>query len=227
MGSFKDFLKGAAPSWLLNPKGEAWMRGLGDGKDAALARLKEAVKARFTRFAPPDALLQIGIERQLGRARTDDDATYAARLQNAWNLWPWAGTATGVLGALFDQGYTNAQLVIAKGKIYSMNASRELVITDAPDGAFTFDPPSFWTKFILFFPNPQIQRWQDDGVPADGSDEALAVIALVKKWKSAHSFFERAVIEDTGELWGIPPEGTWGDPGGTWGGTSITWTVPN
>jgi len=227
MATFKEFMVDTAPSWLGQSRGEAWMRGLGDGKDAALAALKEAVKMRFLRYSSTDALAEVGLERQLQRSILDTDETYRERLLNAWELWPWAGTPYGVLGALFDQGYTNAQLVIAKGVVFSMNGSRELVTSTYTPGAFTFGSTPYWSKFILYFPAPQIARWVSGGVPANGSDEALAVIALVKKWKSAHSYFDRAVIQATGKTWGLPVTQVWGAGTGVWGGTQVTWTVPN
>lgn len=225
MSSFRDFLVRIAPTWLIQPKGKSWLRAVGGSKDAEVNPLKEAVRARFPTHAPSEGLTHIGVERKLGRARTDTDAVYAARLRNAWALWPWAGTPYGLLGALWDQGYTNAQLVIAKGLVYTMDSSRNLVTTTYAPGAFTFSPATYWSKFLVYFPNPQIARWVSSGVPANGSDEALEFIALVKRWKSAHSYFDRVVIQSSGLTWGLPTTQNWGT--GVWGGTQVTWTVPN
>lgn len=211
MGTFKDYIVGSAPPWLNDPSGQAMLRAIGDGKDYLLDVAKQGVKARFPLLAPSDALNQIGGERQLPRGPGESTASYAARLRGAWDTWPWAGTPTGVLNALWDAGYTNVWLVVQKGRVYTLNASRQLVVMNtSTDGisSFTFPSPNFWSTFLAYFPHPHPASWIANGVPSSSSDEANLIRGLIQKWKPGFSTFSRVVIADTGLLWGLSDHAT-------------------
>ena len=137
---FRD-LQAADPSWLAPPKAAAWRRCVLDQKDATLERLKIAVKMRFASMAPADAQAVLGAERQLERAAADSNATYAARLVNAWTLWQRAGTALGLLWALTDAGYPEAIIAIARGLAFTL-VNNEFVTTPLPAGSWACDARS-------------------------------------------------------------------------------------
>ncbi|MET0403047.1 MAG: hypothetical protein ABW123_11620 [Cystobacter sp.] len=216
--SYKDMMIANAPAWLRQPQGTALQRGLGDVKDSVLERTKESVKARFPLYAPPDALVALGVERQLPKAKGESYATYALRLQAAWTVWPWAGTAYGVLYALKSSGYPGFELYIAKGKRYTLDGAGELVVTDMNVGVV----PAYWSAFFAYLPNASFPAAWSGTPPASSSDEAKFIIGLIKKWKSAHMRFDRVSLGMGGPVWGVM---TWGSF--TWGGPApIVWEGP-
>jgi hypothetical protein len=131
---------GLAPTFLLQPAGIAFEGGLGDAKDALADRIKLAVLARFPNYAPPDALQALGIERNLPRGPSETDATYAARLVNAWSTWPWAGTPYGLLQALKSAGYANVIITQVRRNYFSLDPNGNLVITSESGFSWTMDP---------------------------------------------------------------------------------------
>lgn len=221
--TYRNFMMSISPPWLRTPEGEAWTQGVGDIKDVMLERLKEGVKARFPTEAANDALDRIGEERLLPRAYFGEtQSAYAERLVDAWTVWPFAGTAYGVLTALWDYGYSNyPYIAIAKGKLYHLDSNKQLVVTT---GSFSFDVPTHWATFRVLFPSPLPPSWISGGVPAHGSAEALRVISVINRWKDAKALLEKVIIQNTGLMWGFPLSQLWGGGGLTWGGTVTIWT---
>jgi len=219
--SYRDYAVDLAPPWLLQPQGQAFLRALGSVRDDITQRLKEGVKARFIESAAPDALAAIGADRGLERGPTDTDDTYADRLKDAWALWTWAGTPTGVLNALWDAGYTNVVLLTSR-RTHTLDASRELVTTVLSPPRW-FGGEGFWNSFLVWFPQPFITSWQVGGVPASNSAEADTVRRLVNRWKPAHARVTGYIATLTGHFWGEPGL-EWGDASLDWGGTNVRWT---
>lgn len=217
--SFKQYQTSLAPWWARKSQGEAWFFGLGDLKDALEDRTRQAVKARFPSYCPPDALALIGDERQIEQGVTETEASYRSRLLNAWDIWPFAGTAYGVLLALYYAGYTNTYIAIANGHFYSLDGSLALVDTPATS-PLTFTPP-FWNTFRIIFPAPLIPSWSS--VPLNASDEVNTIRRLVVRWKAGHAKFVDMVVVTSGNVWGFPAALAWGSGGLVWGGTTTVW----
>lgn len=219
MATFKDYMVELSPSWLRGPRGEAWMRALGDVKDSLVARAKQAVQARMPALATDDALAEIGVERQIPRSIGESRASYAGRLRGAWESWPWGGTPTGLLRALWYQGYTNVELVIANGRAYKLNNDFGVDVTSGSQLEFG---TGLWSTFIVYFPNPLPSDWIANGVPASNSNEANAIRTTIQKWKPGFATLSSIVIYQSGLTWGYP-YGTWGS-GTVWGGSAISWS---
>jgi hypothetical protein len=100
---------------LQQPVGTAIEMALAAQKDFAADRVRMSLKARLPQNAPPDGLTQIGIERGMPQGTSESGSAYASRLQDAWNAWPWAGTAFGLLRAFYATGYTNVVLAQVRG----------------------------------------------------------------------------------------------------------------
>lgn len=182
-----------------------------------VARTKAAVKARFPLLAPSDGLEQIGVERKMPRGPGESSASYGTRLQGAWNTWPWAGTAFGVLSALSAGGYPKAEVRIQKSRRYYLDATGALVDETRPANEWWIDSlRTFWSRFVvlLYPPFPF-----GGAVPADGSPEQQRIARLVKQWKSSHSTCTDIFVIESGRTWGSYPNGaTWGAQGrATWG----------
>lgn len=179
--------------------------GNGDFDWGLVTRAKLAVKARFPGLAPSDALEKIGVERKMPRGPGETDASYAARLLAAWDTWPWAGTAFGVLSALKVAGYT-AEVRIQNAIRYYLDGAGALVVERRPAGEWWIDATrAFWSRFVvlLYPPFPA-------GTPADGSPEQQRVAALIRQWKSAHATCTDIFLISSGRTWDSYPAGaTW------------------
>jgi hypothetical protein len=217
---YKDFFGSQLPPWMQDTYGKVLARAVGDLKDDLLARCKEGVKSRFPDYAAPDALAQIGTERQIDRGPGETRASYAARLKAAWETWPYAGTPTGVLSALFWAGYTQVELITQKGKHWRRNPTTGIAFVNYDNAAgYTFTGSNFWNTFIVHIYGLPAS-WVTNGVPQSDSNEAINIRRLIKKWKSGHSIVPRIVISNGGHFWG--EQGLdWGDAGFNWGAGGV------
>lgn len=210
------------PTTHQRPTAQAFQGALGDVEDSLIDRAKQAVKASYPLLAPPDALTAIGAEMQLPQGPNEGTAAYAARLADAFSLWPWAGTPFGLLRALWDAGYTNAVLAQVVGaKQYTLDASGNLVISSGGSWTPTFAGDPFWARFDLIFPSPLPASWQTGGVPAVTSAEAQYIMRIIQLWKPGYARLRRVIAQTGGAIWGYPATATWGT--GTWGGTEVVW----
>lgn len=216
MATIND-LQALDPRWLSGPMGAAWRRASLDQKAVTLDRMKCAVKMRFPELAPADAQARIGVERQIDRSPVDTNATYGARLVDAWNIWRWSGTAYGVLLALRDAGYPHAMIAIVHGRLYSLASDGDLVIATLPAGSWRCDATSvFWSKFVVVLPsNP----WGEN--PASDDPRIDQIRRLVRRWKSRFSTFSQLIVINSGRTLGYPIRKLGTGDGRKLGGCSI------
>jgi hypothetical protein len=166
-GNYKAHMLQVHPAWMRDTGNgmDAVHAGKGDVKDSLAERIKQAVIAGFALRAPTDALALIGKDRSLPRGLGETDANYALRLQHAWDSWPYAGTAFGLLNALRYAGY-NVVLLQGRTYAYSLDVAGNLVITSYPPAYpyWHFDgTPSNWARFdVLFQPSYQA-GWRSTG----------------------------------------------------------------
>jgi len=225
---YQELMEEESPPWLLTGTGERFMRSIGQAKDGLLWRLQQAVMTRFPSYGTATAVERLGAERGIPRAVGESLAAYAGRVRGAWASWTYAGTALGMLRALYDSGYENAELAIRNGRRYYLTpVSRALNSVDLGENSWKFgvlDEP-YWARFIVLFPEPLIQRWVDNGVPASNSDEANVIRALIQRWKPAHMLCDKILIATSPRTLGYFPEGeTLGDRAGLTLGDNTTWT---
>jgi hypothetical protein len=224
--SYRTWRMSMVPTTHQRPTAQAFQGALGDVEDSLIDRAKQAVKARFPLLAPSDALAAIGIERQLPRGPGEQDAAYAARLQDAWNTWPWAGTPFGMLRAFYATGYTNVVLAqVRGGKQYTLDAGGNLVISSGGTWTPTYVGDPFWSRFDVIFPSPLPATWQSGGVPASTSNEANFIRSLISTWKPGHATANRIIIASSGRILGYPIRQL-GASNGTLGGAAPTYWSP-
>jgi len=113
--AWQQYLQQLATTQLQQPVGAAIEAAQASQLDYAADRLRFALKAKMPGLAPPDGLSQIGIERGMPQGQSESNSAYSARLLDAWNAWPWAGTAYGLLRAFWSTGYTNVILAQVRG----------------------------------------------------------------------------------------------------------------
>lgn len=164
--SYKDFQLSGVPLWLRDAKGlDAYHLALGDAKDGLLERMKASIALRLPLRAPTDALDEIGVERGIPRGDSEADASYAARLQGAWDTWPYAGTAQGVLAALKLAGLT-AALVQQTKYGYTLDGSGNVVITTLGGTGWQADTAlTKWNRFTVIILPPFPLSWLSASAP--------------------------------------------------------------
>lgn len=214
------------PPWLLDPAGAAFLQALGAGLDDNVQRMREAVKASFPALGPADALPVTGDEVGMPRGTIEPEATYRSRLAAAWDLWPRAGTALGILLAARAAGYPSLLLQTQIGKQYQLastltgDSAHDLVISTMAGPVHLGGSPEGWQDFKALITKPWPSWWS--GAPADGSADQKAFAALVKAWKSAQSRCVGIVVVD-GPIVGLALTVGAFTVGS---GASVTWTPP-
>lgn len=187
--TYEDWLvEEVIPTWLRDTWGERWFRALGRMADLVVDGAKQAVKARFVRLAPTDALDALGWERLIERGPNESHERYRERVSKPWDVWPQAGTAGGIQAAL--QGYG-----LGSARVYN----HRTVTTPAKSYNWRFDDnDTNWSRLWVVL-DPEAHPWTPL-VAADtllASDELLAGITmtasefrtlrrLVHRWRPAH-----------------------------------------
>ena len=228
-----------APPWFLRPRGAAWLRAHGKIKDFFVARAKEAAKVSLPTYAPADALVEIGSERQIDQGLAESDASYRVRLRDAWDAWLRAGTTKGMLLQLkasgFPMGVNGAHVMQHNGRWTRINAG-----TDALEFG---DTMSCENRMGLqgTLPSPRLKGWTLDArdqfysrftilFPVDyaalrpNTEVASRLNRIVAKWKPAKAHYDGATVIASGSVWGWPLARTWGS--GNWGGSTIYMIPP-
>lgn len=190
--SYSSWLPSIMPTPLQGPNATEFFEEHGEAIDDVASDARAAVKARFPEEAPADALGKIGADRSLEAAAGETDASYAARLKGAWDAWPLAGKALGILNQLWDAGYTFTNgkpiLVQQNGRAIYLDAAKaptvvELGLNPAIGGIrpiavntvpwWTFDNhldannDQYNSRFGLIFGNTSIVTTPGTGVPWD------------------------------------------------------------
>lgn len=211
---------------LRQPVGAAIEAALGLQKDFAADRIRYSIKAKFPNLAPPDALANIGFERGMPQGVTESSAAYASRLQQAWTLWQFAGTAFGMLRILYLTGYPNVVIAqVTAGNQFTLDTTGTILLVST-NGKWTstFIGDPFWSRFDIIFPAPLPALWIANGVPSSSSSEANFIRGIIQSWKSAQSTPNRIIIITSGKSWGYPASQAWGAGTGNWGGAATVWT---
>lgn len=166
-----------------------------------------------------DALSAAGEEMSLPRYPRESNEQYEARLERAWDDWPYAGHESSILGQLEAAGFPGAE-------IYT---PADWPLTGLPD---------WWSQFWVFFPAgthsvtaaaPEVGSFTvGDGTligPVGLSQADLfAIRRIVKKFKPGHYICSGVIFEISG--WTIGTGHTVGEPGLVLGGESELVGVP-
>jgi hypothetical protein len=193
--------------------GRAWALSVGASKDVTVERARQAVLAGAVTRAPTDALPMLGADVALPRYSVEGTEDYRARILGAWDLWPWAGTASVLLTVAAQIGLAGPVLLTARQ-------------WGLPDAA------TRWARWwMLLGPQPNVPiasdgAWGDPGTWGDGGTwDSDAPAALIADLRAAFRRFSNA--RDRGFVRFAFTDSTdyWGD-GGVWDGTdpADVWT---
>lgn len=198
-----------SPTVLQGERGQKLLPGtLGVLFDALTEGANQGVKARFptSDTFPPDALPYVGAGKALERYPIDTDATYKARVLDAWDAWAQAGTPTAIVRQLAALGLT-ATIKENHTAGWNWDGSTAnwsrfwVVITGHPWVGWTWGDGSIWGQPDL--------TWGSTATV----DDVRSVRALVRKWKPAHVVCANIIVVlDAGTWAAEQPDGTWGDP---------------
>lgn len=158
-----------------------------------------------------EALARAGSERQLERGPSESAASYAARLQTAWDTWLRAGSHLALLQQIRIAGFDTASLQIIQrsGRRTAIDGSGNLVVVDGPIWTWsTSEGPEAYAEFGLIYTAPQAGlTWS----PSTGLSPAASKLhRIVHRWRPAKARFMGTRIFESGAFWGWPPDRTWG-----------------
>ena len=215
------------PGFLQGYYSRAFGGGVGYFKDWYVEVALVGVRSRFCLQCPPDALAYHGDERGLFRYTGDSDDDYRARINNAWYLWTFGGTAWGIVNQLNSAGFPN--VIIYENWQWLGFPPSISPITHAPyavgaewwrfhvqivDTTDLFGGVSWKWGELLSRSWGDGKLWGFTHVPDNWSQ----VLPLIKKWKPAHTILASLDIVLDGWAY-AESELTWGSF--TWGGTVI------
>lgn len=210
MGVFTDYVLAITPVYLQKKWGRRWAKQIGQTFDGMHLGTLDAVRARLLKYAPPDSIDAHAFMRKIERAPGEAVSMFRERLKRTFHFHEIGGTRKGILEQLNIGGFTNA------------------FVLQNDDWSFDSDTSSWWRFWVLIARPHRFTAgdgvWGDPGTWSDGGLWAITGpvedIALIRRiiatWKGAHTICHSILVVISGELWGAPPEGTWGDPG-TWG----------
>ena len=157
--NYQNYLQSTGPSWQQRPNAAAYMGALGATLDTTIAQYKAGIKLACPgiagSLADDLALSYLGDEMGLPRSITETSAAYGERLRQAWSIWPWAGTAVGMLLILYQSGFDRPLLVQQNGLGYQITSTPVLPL----DGITGL--PSWVTRTVLGNNNPAIPASTD------------------------------------------------------------------
>ena len=197
MSPYEEYLVELAPPWLRGRWGEAWHRAVGAPLDRVADSAIAAVKTRFLRHAPDDALPYAGDDRQIERAPSESSDSYRARLLQAFATWRLAGTNKAIVEALRVVGYAHVRIFENK----EWNASG--------------DPDAWWLFWVQIIAPPSFgPPWKlGSGIklgakllgvaPTVSADTLHFIRRVIRKWKAAHTICAAIILSDgNGKLLG-------------------------
>jgi hypothetical protein len=237
---YSDVLPKLPPPPLQGPWAQKYFGVVGARMDAIIARFRDATFSRLpdSELAASDSLDEIGRVRKLPRGPGETDATYAERLQRAWDLWAGdntpvtgagggAGSHLGMLNAIsaagIPTGPNGATIVQQNGRYAQLDVGGNLVLgllddcvnrlaldgTPMTRPGWTFDGrDNFYSVFGIVFPQ-------------SATFEAALLNAAVEQWRPSKALYVGAWIIETGVALGWPLGQTLG-AGPPLGGNVIT-----
>lgn len=199
VSTYRAFALREAPPWMKGLVGELYTEALGLLEDLIAESNNQAVKAHLllANTFHASTLKHVGSERLIPRAPGETDVEYLGRLHDAWEIWPKAGTATGIVEQLAVAGLT--------AHIFFQGQAGQKPGDDTGDIWNWDDDLDNWSRFwvvITGHPWEDEGDWGDAGVWGDGGtwgttatpDEVAGVRTIIRRWKNAEAVFPHTII---------------------------------
>lgn len=177
-------------------------------------------------LSPDDFLRLAGIERSLPQYAIEDNDDYRERLVDAWDVWPTAGSDTGIVQQLHTQGLSASYIVFnlaPGGEVY--DGTTQVGARHIKQYPSHWD---WWAEFAVLIDLPSgsigngAKPWQDVLGEYSGTGSILFSQAQLDTVRQVVDLFkpvgwlcrEIIVVDSTDDLY-------WGSPAYAWG--SFTW----
>ncbi len=123
-----------APPWLQNPVGGAYLETMGMGLDQLVYRSAQAQVLRMPGVGDPSGLYYIGLDRLIPKGPNESTASYANRLQAAFDVWQRAGSDWAVLqlALAYLLPSTPAGLIVSDTSVWSDYGANATPATKPP-----------------------------------------------------------------------------------------------
>ncbi len=159
----RDLIKSISPSWAQDGEFERYLYGCGLAIDAVIEKLTQGMHAHMPLKADPSALPRIGEDRLMPKGLSEADASYATRLQHAFDDWRIAGNPWSLLrqtlGALLSA--TPAARLVSSQYIAYYGVLSSSIWNSYAAGDDTSKPPARQNLDVNF-------DWDSDS-PSNGS----------------------------------------------------------
>lgn len=219
--SFEDALAEelARIPWLDDATGQGFIGAIAADHDTASRELKDAVLMREPLLAPVDALAPLGRDRYVPRAPAHTDATYAAWLDQAPDLWQVAGCEAGYVNVFVPYGFSSATVLVLSNHEVSgawdgntVAHSRVFLFLDSRLGPFRSDrtwpeadgdaePDDVWVEDE----GPTTPTWDSTATAADLSYFRETIVL----WKGDGAYPTSIAVWLNDNM----PDGYWDSPG--------------
>lgn len=242
--SFSDYMKTIGPAILRRTNGAALSGTTGAALDDQADRLRQGTLARFPTkgsvdatgaYGPPptDALDVQLADRGLRRGPGESDAAAGARVQGAWDMWPFAGSHWGVLRQLQISGYAAMYTIQDNGRAAHLTGSSGLISDLAFVSLMTcVDRPS--TPPGWMFDARRGAYWSQWGllITADAANlqtvDGQAILnSIVAQWGIGNALYLGAWVMLGARVLGWPTGRVLGGGGLTLGGFSHRFIPPD
>lgn len=138
MDTFDTIEQENAPWWLRGNWGQRWFAAWGLVKEAILQALIEALKVKYPKHAPDDALPYIGAERGIRKTPIEPLSRFRNRLENSREISIRRGTRRGMREALESDGFT-VEIYDNTEKVFDANSG---------------DIANYWARFLVIVREP-------------------------------------------------------------------------
>lgn len=197
--TYREFALRLVPPWLKGLVGALYIEGVGFIEDTVAETYNQAGKAHLllANTFHESTLKFVGTERLMPRVTAESDESYLQRLQDAWNIWPKAGQATGEVEQITIAGLT--------AHIFMQGQPGQKPGDDTGDIWNWDDDLLNWSRFwVVVTGHPWVSEgeWGDPGDYGDGGtwgttatpEEVTGLRAIVRRWKTAESVFPHIIV---------------------------------
>ena len=201
--------------------GRRWQEVLGTYADSLSQLAFEAVRARYPKHAPQDALEEIGETRSMPRGPSEPWWRYRLRLVKAFSTHQFSGTNDRIVEQLGILGYS-ARII-----------QNNMWVVDANSG----NVANYWARFWTLISNADTAGWGDAPICGGGAicgyggpicgvsgttvDEITRIFSTIRKWQSSHAQLVSVIALVSGHVAG---DGSLCGAGLLCGGTTVTLT---
>lgn len=217
MGGIRDYVYDISPPWLQNIIANKLLYVPGLGIDLLLEKRDQGGLIGMPGYGDPSGLPYIGGDRSIGRGLNESDASYAARLQQAWDDWGFAGSPRAVLRQTLTYVLPFQPEALTVNDSGNWDKYLALADTAQPPSHSLVSPTNWnwdghtkwWRCFLIMFAVSPQNFTNDEGTWGDGAlwgdtmsswglsipaSEVQSIRSILAQWKAQQSWFPWIII---------------------------------